>query len=204
MGTKNFVSTFNRTGKCTLYSTDSAFWAVPTRTTLFASYWLDRRLSHMELQYNVLSMKKMISRGHQQEPIILLPTRVQTLQMWRLQRLRLHEYMPAYLLFLNYVAPHKPLEKQKRYLWCHCCKPNEMKICVFVNHLDKINYQEMCYLPPAFSFMQSLPPDKLVDIVVNIIPHKWTREMDRLDFDPVDHTVGGHTVRVKSSHGSRI
>jgi hypothetical protein len=90
---------------------------------------------------------------------------------------------------LDFVAPHKALEKQKRYLQWHCRKPKDMKTWVFVNHLARINYQEMCYLPFAFSVAQRIPPDELVDIVVNSIPRKWTREMDRLDFDPAEHTL---------------
>jgi hypothetical protein len=38
-----------------------------------------------------------------------------------------------------------------RYLRRHCCKPKDTMTHVFVNHLARINYQEMCYLPPAFS-----------------------------------------------------
>jgi hypothetical protein len=68
---------------------------------------------------------------------------------------------------LDFVPPHKALEKQKRYLRHHCCKPKDMKTHVFVNHLARINYQEMCYLPPAFSVAQSLPCNELVDIVVD-------------------------------------
>ena len=59
-----------------------------------------------------------------------------------------------------------------------------MTIRVFVNHLMRINYTEMCLLPPSYSARQCLPDDEMVDIIVNSIPRKWIREMDRLDFDP--------------------
>ena len=36
---------------------------------------------------------------------------------------------------------------------------------------------------------QCLPEDELIDIVVNAIPRKWIREMDRLDFDPAEKTM---------------
>jgi hypothetical protein len=88
-----------------------------------------------------------------------------------------------------FVSPHKVLEKQKRYMRCHCRKPKEMKTRVFVNHLTRINYKEIVHLPPRFNYTQSLPEDELVDIVVNSIPRKWVREMDWLDFDPSEKTM---------------
>jgi hypothetical protein len=90
---------------------------------------------------------------------------------------------------INFSAPHKALEKQKRYLRRYCRKPKDMSVRVFVNHLLRINYQEMCFLPPNFNVRQSLPEDEIVDILVNSIPRKWLREMDRLDFDPATHDV---------------
>ena len=71
----------------------------------------------------------------------------------------------------------------------HCRKPTEMKTRVFVNHLTRINYQKIVHLPPRFNGTQSLPEDELVDIVVNSIPRKWVREMDRLDFDPSEKSM---------------
>jgi hypothetical protein len=85
---------------------------------------------------------------------------------------------------IGFAAPHKALEKQKRYLRRYCRKPKDMTIRVFVNHLMRINYTEMCLLPPSYSARQCLPDDEMVDIIVNSIPRKWIREMDRLDFDP--------------------
>ena len=90
---------------------------------------------------------------------------------------------------LGFIAPHKALEKQKRYLRRYCRKPKDMKIRVFVNHLARINYQELIHLPPAFNHTQSLNVDELNDIIVNSIPRKWTREMDKQDFDPAEKTL---------------
>jgi hypothetical protein len=73
---------------------------------------------------------------------------------------------------VTFVSPHKVLEKQKRYMQCHCRKPKEIKTRVFVNHLMRINYQEIVHLPPCFNLAQSLPEDELVGIVVNSIPQK--------------------------------
>ena len=71
---------------------------------------------------------------------------------------------------LKYVAPHKVLQKQKRYLCHHCRKPTDMKIRVYVNHIDRINDQELRYLPPQFNASQCLPEDEVIDIVVNNVP----------------------------------
>ena len=79
---------------------------------------------------------------------------------------------------IEYMAPHKALAKQKCYLHHQCCKPKDMKTHVFVNHLAHINDLEISLLPPRYNAMQSLPDDEIVDIIVNIIPRKWMREMD--------------------------
>jgi hypothetical protein len=87
---------------------------------------------------------------------------------------------------IAFVSPHKVLEKQKRFMRRQCHKPKDMKTRVFVNHLVRINWQEIVHLPPRFDATQCLPEDELIDIVVNALPRKWIREMDRLDFDPAE------------------
>ena len=90
---------------------------------------------------------------------------------------------------IAFVSPHKVLEKQKRFMRRQCRKPKDMKTRVFVNHLTRINWQEIVHLPPRYDVTQCLPEDELIDIVVNAIPRKWIREMDRLDFDPAKKTM---------------
>lgn len=88
---------------------------------------------------------------------------------------------------ITYMAPHKALAKQKRYMRRQCRKPATMSIREFANHLQRVNHEEMPYIPP-FAPGQSLPEDELIDIVLNGIPKSWTREMDKQDFDPMEKT----------------
>jgi hypothetical protein len=62
-------------------------------------------------------------------------------------------------------------------------KPADMKIRIFVNHLHRINFDEIPQLPPL-AVRQELSHDKLLDIVLFGIPKSWVKEMDRQDFDP--------------------
>ena len=90
---------------------------------------------------------------------------------------------------IAYMAPHKALAKQKRYLRRQIRKPKDMKTRVFVNHLVRINTLEIPFLPPKFNSTQSLPEDEVTDLLSNAIPRKWIKEMDRMDFDPAEKTL---------------
>jgi hypothetical protein len=62
-------------------------------------------------------------------------------------------------------------------------KPADMKIRIFVNHLHRINFDELPQLPP-FDSGQELSNNKLLDIILFGIMKSWVKEMDRQDFDP--------------------
>jgi hypothetical protein len=89
---------------------------------------------------------------------------------------------------LNYVAPHKALAKQKRWMRQFCCKPATMSVCKYTNGLRRINKREMHWLPP-FLPDQLLTSNKLVDIVLHGVPQAWTQEMEKQDFDPDDKSL---------------
>ena len=89
---------------------------------------------------------------------------------------------------IRYMAPHKALAKQKRWMRRFCRKPADMSIRVFANHITRINNEEMNNLPP-FAADQYLRQDEIIDIVLNGVPRSWTREMDKLDFDPIEKTL---------------
>ena len=89
---------------------------------------------------------------------------------------------------LSLVCPYKVLEKQKRYMRRKMRKPSDMKIRQYVNHLHRINYDELPWLPPAVTGQQ-LSDDELIDIVTFGIPKSWTKEMDRQDFNPYQSNV---------------
>jgi hypothetical protein len=90
---------------------------------------------------------------------------------------------PALRDTIRMVCPYKALEKQKRFMRRKMRKPAEMKIRIFVNHLHRINFDEIPQLPP-FAARQELSHDELLDIVLFGIPKSWVKEMDRQDFNP--------------------
>ncbi len=86
------------------------------------------------------------------------------------------------------MCPYKVLEKQKRSMRRHMRKPADMKIRTFVNHLIRINTEELPHLPP-YKANQQLTDDELVDIVCYGIPKSWLRKMDEHAFDPMDQDI---------------
>jgi hypothetical protein len=86
---------------------------------------------------------------------------------------------------LTYIAPHKALAIQKRWMRQFCCKPATMSVRKYTNSLRRINKQEMHWLP-SFAPDQLLTGDKLVNIVLQRVPQAWTQEMEKQDFDPDD------------------
>lgn len=84
---------------------------------------------------------------------------------------------------ITFMAPHKALTKQKRWMRRVCRKPADMTTRQYANHLLRINAEELHRLPP-FHGNQFLPEDEMVDILLNGIPNAWKKEMNRQDFDP--------------------
>ncbi len=84
---------------------------------------------------------------------------------------------------LTYVAPHKALAKQKRWMRCFCRKPANMSVREYTNSLLRINERELHWLPP-YAPDQLLTSDELVDIVLHGVPRAWTQEMEKQDFNP--------------------
>jgi hypothetical protein len=70
---------------------------------------------------------------------------------------------------LTYVAPHKALAKQKRWMRRFCRKPATMTVREYTNSLHRINERELHWLPP-FAPDQLLTNDELVDIVLHGVP----------------------------------
>jgi hypothetical protein len=63
---------------------------------------------------------------------------------------------------LTYIAPHKALAKQKRWMRRNCRKPTNMSVREYTNNLRQINERELCKLPP-FGADQLLTGDELTD-----------------------------------------
>ena len=95
-------------------------------------------------------------------------------------------------LALNYIAecamPKKILQRAKRELRRSCRKPAGMKVRDFVNHLNRINRQELPKVPP-FEVANSLIEDEMLDIFLYGTPKSWQAEMERQGFDPMEHTL---------------
>ena len=81
---------------------------------------------------------------------------------------------------LKAVCPYKALEKQKRFMRRKMRKPAGMTTRTYVNHLNRINYEELKYLPP-FQDDQHLNDDEMMDILIFGLPKSWTNEMDKQD-----------------------
>ena len=86
------------------------------------------------------------------------------------------------------VCPYKALAKQKRYMRRYMRKPADMTTRVYVNHIMRLNNEELPLLPP-FANHQGLSNDELIDIILYGIPKSWVTKMDEHDFDPITSTI---------------
>jgi hypothetical protein len=68
-------------------------------------------------------------------------------------------------------------------------KPADMTTRAYVNHIHRINYEELPHLPPFEADGNRIADDELLDIVMFGIPNSWIKEMDRQNFDPMAHTM---------------
>ena len=94
----------------------------------------------------------------------------------------------GYRQIMLLVAPYKSLEKQKRYMRRKMRKPADMKTRTYVQHLYRINRDELPALPPGNN-NQALPDDEVKDIITYGLPRSWTRRMDEFDFDPYSSDI---------------
>jgi hypothetical protein len=90
---------------------------------------------------------------------------------------------------ITYVSPHKALAKQKRWMRRFCRKPQDMSTREYVNHICRINDDELPNLEPFRGKAQKLSLDEVIDIVLNGVPRGWIRDMDKQDFDPITKTL---------------
>ena len=86
------------------------------------------------------------------------------------------------------VCPYKALEKQKRYMRLFMRKPADMLTRSYVNHIIRMNNEEIPCLPP-FLPTQGLSEDEIVDIVLYGVPKSWINKMDEHNFDPLAHSL---------------
>jgi hypothetical protein len=72
-----------------------------------------------------------------------------------------------------YLAPHKALAKQKRWMCRFCHKPRDMTIRKYMNHICRINDDELPNLQPFHGKAKKLLIDKVLNIVLNGVPCNW-------------------------------
>ena len=125
----------------------------------------------------------------------------------------INHFEPSLQFVLQNLMPKNILQYVKRHVHRECRKPKDMKVSIYLQHLIRINTEEIPSLPP-FNEDQSLGPDELVDILLHGTPRAWQKEMDRQGFAPLEHTpvevvdfmerieaaeeFDGHTVTGKS------
>jgi hypothetical protein len=87
---------------------------------------------------------------------------------------------------VSYMSPTKALAKQTAWMRRFCRKPADMTTKVFLNHLLRINDEELPCIPPKFNQSQKLSQDDIIDIILHGIPKRWAREFERSGFDPME------------------
>ena len=70
---------------------------------------------------------------------------------------------------IRVVCPYKVLEKQKLFMRRKMRKPGDMTTRQYVNHLHRINFDELPMLPP-FNQRQELHNDEILDIICYRLP----------------------------------
>ena len=91
---------------------------------------------------------------------------------------------------ITYMTPHKALQRVKRYLRRHCRKPVDMSVREYFNALQRINTEEIPFLPPFGGAHQRLGDDEIIEIIVYGIPNSWKNEMTKQGFDPIEKGLG--------------
>ena len=100
-----------------------------------------------------------------------------------------NDFHQSLLAMMASIVPYRALAKQKRFMRRHMRKPAGMRTRAYVNHLLRINNEELPYLPP-FGRDQGLSTDEIIDIVLYGVPKSWVNKMDEHDFDPLARTIG--------------
>ena len=79
---------------------------------------------------------------------------------------------------------------QKQYLHRHLVEPRSMKLCSFINRLQKLNACIEEFLPDTEGQETApLPADKIMDIIYHFIPPMWKNKMIEQGFNYTDSTI---------------
>ena len=86
-------------------------------------------------------------------------------------------------------CPYRTLETQKRFMRRKMRKPLGMNTRQYVNHLTRLNQEELPLLPPFRGDQARFTDDEFKEIILFGIPNSWKKEMDKFDFDPFEKTI---------------
>ena len=103
-----------------------------------------------------------------------------------------NQITPALNYALRDLIPRKTEARVKRTLRRFMRKPPDMKVRTYVQHIWRINTEEIPYIPTAPDAANAPAPlseDEILDIVLHNTPNSWEKEMDRQRFDPVSHSL---------------
>jgi hypothetical protein len=85
-------------------------------------------------------------------------------------------------------AGYRALRRQKKFMLFHMRKPKAMTMNDFVAHVERINNEELPWLPP-FSPTNRLSDEQIRAILDNACPNHWIAEMEKQNFDPETKTT---------------
>ena len=91
------------------------------------------------------------------------------------------------------LVPAKALQRIKRSLRRKMRKPVGMNVRTYIQHLLRINREELPFLPPYLP-NNSLSDDELIDIFLFGTPRSWQVEMERQGFDPLTKHINEVTA----------
>ena len=80
---------------------------------------------------------------------------------------------------ISYMTPHKALQRVKRYLRRHSRKPVDMSVREYFNAFQRINTEEIPFLPPFGGGHQRLGDDEVIEIIVYRIHNSWKNKMTK-------------------------
>ena len=88
-----------------------------------------------------------------------------------------------------HVFPLKALQQQKRYMRRFMRKPRELKVQEFVCRVGELN-EFLLEFPTATpgAIPTKLPEDEIMDILEFSVPASWQRQMEIMDFNPINET----------------
>ena len=106
-----------------------------------------------------------------------------------MKNLTMEDHTRALQAVIQNRAPRNALADQEEAMRHSMQKPDNMDVRTYHNSLTYLNNVELPELPPFAGISQSLPDTALKQIIVHGVPHHWKTMMDRMAFQPNEHTL---------------